>query len=465
MSIRRDFDAFADVLANAEPELRHAASAADPASDVSDRLVLAAATRLAARWRTGPVPDADRFLIDSVDFYATRPWHGPSPARTGTARELAETAWAAGGRLARRRLRTAAIVAVLVAVVIAGYLWAVTPPGGAEAAGEPSTPPHTDSHSQMTVLTDTVVALPPPHVVARTPFVHSGLPVDLAVAESSAPPLAESPLDSFAAVLRHHRRWPIVTSPDGTARRVDLTALDVRPEAVLLWPRAVAPDSARFAVSAGTLVLTVDTSGEVTAVPLPGEVGAPVDVGWFPDSRHLQVTTATGTWTVSPDEGTVTPLPWRGDATAFDSATGEAVEFTPVVDGDIATRRWRDGDAEEPRVAPGQPVDAWMGTPFADGTRLVRGCLPSPALELPDGEPADWCVVVLDDTGDREWLLAIGEEYTGVRVLAASHGEIYLQVQASATGDHRVLVWRPADQRLLHVTTMDRDGQLALGDW
>ncbi|MFD0557694.1 hypothetical protein FB566_2980 [Stackebrandtia endophytica] len=466
MSARPDFDAFTEFLIDAEPELRHATGRYTSDPTLTDWLLLHSATSLASRWRVAAADDPMRHLLAALERHGNAQWqdgHTVLDEPHRTMRQLAQTAWLSGRRMRRQRHQRTGLFLLVGALIIAMYLWSlnVSP---LEAQNEPGHGSGIDSPSKVTVIDATVVALPPPDVIARTPFVPAVVPGDLDVIASQAPPITDSAVDSIAAVFRSDDNWPIVVAPDGLARSVDLSAVVGDPTRLRLWPRAISPDGTRFAMASGNSVLVVAGNGDLQTMAMPENSGALLEISWLPDSRSIQVSAETGSWLLAPG-AEPEPLRWYGEATTFHSDSQQPVEFTPDPASDVSLREWNGTEFGSTLSADDPPaIAAWRDAPFADDNRYVRGCLPGE--HLPTGDrTATWCVAVMDAQAQVERVLIADDRYSGVTVLGAWRGEIYLSVRTTEEADQRILVWRVSDDRLLNLTTVSHEAQVALHPW
>ena len=466
MSPRPDFDAFTEFLINAEPELRHATNRYTSDPMLSDWLIMRSAAGLASRWRLAVADDPMRHLLEALERHGNAQWQDGRPVLnepTRTMRQLAETAWLSGRRMRRQRHHRTGLFLVVGALIVAMYLWSlnVSP---LEAQNQPDYGSGIDSPSAVTVIDATTVALPPPDVIARTPFVPAVFPSDLDVVASQAPPITDSAVDSMAAVFRSDDHWPLVVAADGLARSVDLSAVVGDSSHLRLWPRAISPDGSRFVTASGNTVLVVLGNGDLQTMAAPENSGALLEVSWLPDSRSLQVSAETGSWLLRP--GTEPqPLDWYGEATTFHSDSEQPVEFTPDPASAVSIRVWDGGEFSSTLSADDPPsIAAWRDAPFSDENRYVRGCLPGE--DLPTGNrEAQWCVAVMDAQAQVDRLLIADGRYSGVTVLGSWGGEVYLSVRTNAEADQRILVWRVSDNRLMNLTTASSQAQVALHTW
>lgn len=464
MNAPADFDAFSEFLKDVETDFKDAARRHTENESAAHSLMYAAATRVASQWRT--TDDPKRRLLDEVDHHAHTQWRDEEVFihATPDLDRLAEAAWLAGRRIRRRRRRRWSLSTLVIVVLTSLYLWSagVTP---VDAENEDAYSSAVDTPSAVTVLDADTVALPPPSVLARTPFIQSSVPGDLDVVAYQAPPLEASRLDSIAMVFRADSYWPVVIAPDGLARSSDMSTVAEDPAQVRLWPRSISPDGERFAAGVKSTVVLVDRFGAVTVVPPPTNAGALLDIAWPPDGATVLASFETGTWLLGPGTEPVA-VPWFGQATTFHPDTEQPVEFASTPASEIATRTWNGDEPSPPDSAEASaPIAAWHGAPAADTGRYVRSCTSSPEATVA-GAPMPWCVAVLTHQTELEWLLLASERYAGVTILGARNGEIYLSVQSSSDlADQRILRWRLSDHNLAHVTTVTNGAQVAVGSW
>ena len=465
MNARADFDAFADVVRDAETDLRNAARRYTDDATEAEELMFAAATRLASRWRSAAFDDPRRQLLQAVEDPHRHEWPGidtagRAPRDIG---RLIDAAWLAGRRVRRRRHRRTGMFLLVVTVIIALFAWAVNV-SSVDAENGEEYDAAIDAPSTVTVLDSHTVALPAPDVIARTPFLQSVLPSDLDVVASQAPPVSGSDIDSIAIVFGSDSYWPVMVTPDGLARGTDLSPVATAPDRVRLWPRSVSPDGQRFAAGVDSTIVIVDRSGDIETIPSPADAGVLLDVAWSPDGGGVQASFEMGTWVLTADDAV--PVDWYGLATTFHPDTGRPVEFTASPSSEIAIRLWEDGEPAPPLTSEASPpIMSWSGAPMADTGRYVRGCDSAPEATVA-GNPMPWCVAVLSAQAELEWFLLAGDHYTDVTVLGARNGEVLLAVRSTSDmADQRILQWRLSDHRLLHLTTVTDDASVAMGTW